>query len=196
MTTGFGVFEAKNNSVVMRTIYISATVLLMSDVVQCADIARGDKRNFKSVHFWIYAFYLGYSWAILMVLMLWEGIENFQISLITWSISGAAFGTVMAFSTVGDPQLLSKRFDIERPLTGYTLGSLYYFTPLILSLMIIWLIWYNPTMGWAESHLLFLLIFLGSLAPLYPYCRKNLWRNQYPRLLGAALLLTGLLAFR
>jgi hypothetical protein len=71
MTTGFGVFDAQSNSVIMRTICLAATVLLLSDVVQCADIARAGQRNVKSVHFWIFAFYLGYFCFLFHILIRW-----------------------------------------------------------------------------------------------------------------------------
>lgn len=196
MATGFGVFDAQSNAVIMRTICIAAIVLLMSDVVQCADIARTGQRNVKSVHFWIYAFYMGYFWFVLMVLMLWQGTENVQSLLITWGLSGAAFGIMMAFFDVSDPLTFSKRFDLERPRTDQKLGFLYYATPLILTGMIILLAWFPPTDGWSERYVFVQLILLGSLMPLYDFIEENRWRHAYPRMLGVALLFIGFLAFQ
>jgi hypothetical protein len=196
MATGFGVFEAQSNAVIMRTICIAATVLLILDVVQCADIARGGQRNVKSVHFWMFAFYMGYFWFVLMVLMLWQGTEKVQSLLITWSLSGAAFGIIMAFLNVGDPAPHSKRFDLERPRTERTLGFMYYAMPLILSGMIILVVWFAPTDGRSERYVFLHIILLGSLTPLYEFREENRWRHAYPRMLGIALLLIGLLAFQ
>lgn len=195
MATGLGVFEAQSNAVIMRTICIAAAVLMMSDVVQCADIARGGQRNVKSVHFWIFAFYSGYFWLVQMMLMLWHGTENMQSFLMTWSLSGAAFGIFMAFLNVGDPALHSKRFDLERPRTERTLGFMYYVTPLILSGMIIFLVWFPPIDERSERLVFLNLILLGSMSPLYDFHEENRWRHAYPHILGATLLLIGLLAF-
>jgi hypothetical protein len=195
MATGLGVFEPQSNAVIMRTICIAATVLLMSDVTQCADIARGGQRNLKSVHFWIFAFYMGYFWFLLQLLMLWQGSANIREFLIVAGLSGAGFGVVMASLNVGDPRTFSTRFDIERPRTDRTLGFLYYVTPLILTGMLILLAWFLPNHGWSERYVFLHLILLGSLMPLYEHRKDNRWRHAYPRLLGVALLLIGLLAF-
>jgi hypothetical protein len=195
MATGFGVFEAQSNAIIMRTICIAATVLLMLDVLQCADIARGGQRNVKSVHFWIFAFYSGYFWLVQMMLMLWQGAANMQLFLMAYGLAGAAFGIFMAFLNVGDPKIYAKRYDLERPRTERTLGFLYYIAPFILSGLIILSAWFPPTGGWSERYVFFNLILLGSLMPLYDFSEKNRWRHAYPRILGSALLLIVALAF-
>jgi hypothetical protein len=195
MTTGFGVFDAQSNAVMMRTICLAATVLLMLDVVQCADIARAGQRDVKSVHFWIFAFYLGYFCFLFHLLIRWEDIENIREFLIICSMSGAAFGIMMAFLNVGDPLTYAKRFDLERPRTERTLGFLYYVAPFISSGVIAFFVWFPPTDGWSERFMFFNLILLGSGMPLYDFREENRWRHAYPRYLGFALLLIVLLAF-
>ena len=167
----------------------------MFDVLQCADIARAGQRNVKSVHFWIYAFYMGYFWLVQMMLMLWEGAANMQLFLMAYGLAGAAFGIMMAFLNVGDPALHSKRYDLERPRTERTLGFLYYVAPFILSGLIILSAWFPPVNGWSERYVFFNLILLGSLMPLYDFSEKNRWRHAYPRVLGSVLLLIVVLAF-
>lgn len=195
MATGFSDIEVQSNAVIMRTICIAATVLLMFDVLQCADIARAGQRNVKSVHFWIYAFYMGYFWLVQMMLMLWEGAANMQLFLMAYGLSGAAFGIMMAFLNVGDPAPHSKRFDLERPRTERTLGFMYYVAPFILSGLIVLSAWFPPENGWSERYVFFNLILLGSAIPLYDFSEENRWRHAYPRVLGSVLLLIVVLAF-
>lgn len=196
ITAGSGYFGTLSTSVWMRVVYLAATALLMFDVVEAAYIARGKSRDTRNPHFWIYAFYMGYFWALLMILMFWEGVENIRALLIQWGLAGAAFGVAMAFLTNDDHSNLSRRFDLEKPATGHALGAIYYIWPIILILLIMGLIAFPPTQGWGENYLLFQMIFLGSLMPLYGYKKDNYWRNLYPRMIGITLLLIGLLAFR
>lgn len=195
MTTGFGVFDAQSNAVMMRTICLAATVLLILDVVQCADIARAGQRDVKSVHFWIFAFYLGYFCFLFHILIRWGETENMREFLIICSMSGAAFGIMMAFLSVADPLTCAKRYDLERPRTEQTLGFMYYITPIILSGLIVLFAWFAPTDGWSERFTFFYLILLGSGMPLYGFREENRLRHAYPRYLGFALLLMVLLAF-
>ena len=45
-----------------------------------------------------------------------------------------------------------------------------------------------------EAYLLFQLIFLGAIMPLYAYRPGRYWTNFWPRALGISLLIYGLLA--
>lgn len=196
MTAGSSFLGTVSTAVWMRVVYLAAASLLMFDVIEGAYIARVQSRNTRSPHFWIYAFYMGYFWALLMILMFWEGVENIRSLLIQWGLTGAAFGISMAFLTSHDDSNLSDRFDLEKPATGHALGSIYYIWPILLILLITGLIAFPPTQGWGENYLMFQMILLGSLMPLYGYKKDNFWRNLYPRMIGITLLLIGLLAFR
>jgi hypothetical protein len=72
---------------------------------------------------------------------------------------------------------------------------MYYVTPLILSGMIIFLVWFPPIDERSERLVFLNLILLGSMSPLYDFHEENRWRHAYPHILGATLLLIGLLAF-
>ena len=113
MTTGFGILTERGQSALLRTFYIAATYLLMFDVVECAYIAQGNAQNKRGPHFWIYAFYMGYFWMLLMLLMNWDGIESAKRLLLTWGIAGAFFGGVISQLGTPDRLALEDRYDLE-----------------------------------------------------------------------------------
>ncbi|MEM8979014.1 MAG: hypothetical protein AAGD04_05985 [Pseudomonadota bacterium] len=195
ISTGFGVFEADLANIGLRTLYLAAACLMMTDVIQCADMERRGSRDVKDPNFWIYAVYMGYLWALLMILMYWQGAENAQSLLIQWGIAGAAFGVAMAFVNTREDTIFSKRFDQTKPITRHTMGGLYYAWPVVVIALIVGLIAYPPTNGWGDRYLLFQLVLLGSLMPLYEYNKDGYWWNIAPRSLGFVLLLISLFAY-
>ncbi len=195
MATGFGPFGAHGASIAMRTTYIAAVCLLMFDVIESAHIARGTSRDRRNPYVWIYAFYMGYFWCLMMMLMFWRGAENIGMLLVQWGVAGAGFGLWMAFFITPPHGCPSGRFDLDNPPTDRPLGRLYIFWPIILVILITALVSFPPDTGWRDGYLLFQMIFLGSMMPLYNYAKPLLWRAALPRLIGFTLLLIGLLAF-
>ena len=134
ISTGFGVFAdtTSSQSVIMRTAYVAATCLLMPDVIESAYIARGSSRKPKTIRFWMYAFYMGYYWMILMVLMNWEGIQSASRVLLTWGCGGVFFGLAMTWMGVPDHAVLKHRYQLDKPTTEHSLGFIYYIWPIII----------------------------------------------------------------
>lgn len=193
MGNNFGVFDGNTSSVTLRTLYIAANCLLMSDVIETAYIARGTSRDLRNPHVWIYGFYMGYFWFIFMVLFQWDGVENVGKVIAIWAPGAAFFGAAMAYISKGDQRDVPDRFDLEKPMTEPALGGLYYIWPIVVTAAIIGLTLFAPSAGWTENRFLFQMILLGSLMPLYSYKTGSFWRNFAPRLIGITLLLMGLL---
>jgi hypothetical protein len=193
MTKGVA-YTTSSQSVIMRTAYVAATCLLMFDVMESAYIARGPDRNRKTIHFWIYAFYMGYFWMLLMVLMNWEGIQSASRVLLTWGCAGVFFGLAMSWMGARDHAALEHRYQLDKPATGHSLGFIYYIWPVLLVAVIVGFLIFPPTSGWSENYFLFQLVLMGTVMPLYAYRTGQFWENFWPRGLGIGLLLFGLLA--
>lgn len=192
ISTQAGGFSTTDESVYLRTVYVAATGLLMYDVLTCASFARGAPRNLRSPHFWIFAFYMGYFWLLLMVLLRWEGIEGVKGVFIKWSGPAVFFGLMMSWVGVPNKIPLDNRYDLEKPVAGQSLGILYYIWPVVVVALNSGFLLAPPTDGWGENYLLFQMIFLGSLLPLYPFMEGQFWKHFWPRGLGYIFLFVGL----
>ena len=194
ISTGFGVFAntTSSQSVIMRTTYVAATCLLMSDVIESEYIARGSSRKPKTIHFWMYAFYMGYYWMLLMVLMNWEGIQSASRVFLTGGCGGVFFGLAMTWMGTPDHVVLKHRYQLDKPATGYSFGFIYYIWPIIIVAVTIGFLVFPPTSGWSENYFLFQLIFMGTVMPIYSLKTEQFWENFWPRGLGIGLLLFGL----
>jgi hypothetical protein len=195
MVTGLGVFTITevSQSILMRTAYVAATCLLMFDVLETVYIARGSAQKKFSLYFWMYAFYMGYFWMLLMVLMHWDGMQSASRVLFSWGCAGAVFGLAMSWMTVPNHTALEHRYELDKPATGHFLGLIYYVWPILVVALILGFLLFPPAEGWGEKYFLFQLIFLGTTMPLYGFKNNKFWKDFFPRALGIAFLLYGLL---
>lgn len=192
---GFGFGDAQPGVALQRAIFIAACCLLMFDVVESTWIGRLARPGFGNPHFWIHAFYLGYFWSALMLLLMWNGQTDHSLTVLIWGLGGIAVGLFMSYRGKLYPPPQIGRFDTDRPVTDRPAGSLYYIWPIIVVAMFAALILMPPDQGWPQEYLLFQMIFLGSIMPLYRHATPHYWYNIYPRFLGLALLMAGLLLF-
>jgi len=194
MVVGFGQSTSGGESVLMRTAYVAAACLLFPDVLEGAYIARGSAKTHRMLHFWIYAFYMGYFFALLNILIFWEGMENAGGLLLRWSLMGAFFGTIMSCVGAHKYEMMTDMYDLERPTTDHFLGFLYYGLPIFLVSILAGLYIGQPIDGWDDGYFLFQMVFLGSIMPLYSLEKSRLWELSMPRIVGGIILVYGLLA--
>jgi hypothetical protein len=206
MRTNLGAFEDIELNIYIRTAFIAAAFLLMYNIIEADAFALSNDPRIENPHFWMGAFHTGYLWAVLLIISSWEDMDAAAGLILKFSVFGIFIGLAMTSTDLTITSLdLSKRsvsnnFDINNGMTRSQLPKmLYYSWPFIVILMIAALLSNPPTKGWDASYILFQIIFLGSLLPLYPPKTGGLrfWgsRVAWPRLLGYAILTANLFFF-
>lgn len=180
-------------SIGFRIVFLLAAVLMMQNAIIGATIAASGARRWRSAAFWMHAFYNGYFFAVLMVLLLWSGPADAPIRFLTGALGGAVFGiwTTVLNHDARAPwfETLVQRYDLERPVTEKPMGGLYHWWPLIIVALLASLVLFPPKQGWDDRYLLFQPILLGSVMPLYQPRRPL---DNWPSFLGIGLLIMGL----
>ncbi len=193
MQTGFGLYEDTGSQKLARTMFIAAAALLYFDVQETLRIARFSSRNSSVSVVWNYRFYMGYHWASLMTLFLWKGSEQTSQMLLTWGIGGVLFGfLVTKIDTLNNSGTLEDRYDLDRPITNQSIGSLYFYWPLIIISTLAIHASFPSNSYWGEKYLLFQMIVFGAMFQYYPFKRGYFWAYGWPRMLGIALLIFGM----
>ncbi len=117
----------------IRIYFLAATVLLMEDVLDGCSIALSQHPTPRSRHFWMFAFYLGLWFFILITLILRVDTFASHMGVIGLIIS-LLFGVVMAAVAIKS-KLSSKttiaplraRYDLEKPTHRYLYFALPFF---------------------------------------------------------------------
>ena len=200
MRTDLGAFEDIELNIYMRTAFIAAAFLLMYDIMEADAFALSNDPRIENPHFWVGAFHTGYLWTVFLIISSWEDMDAAAGLILQYSVFGIFFGLAMTWLDLCKRYVsVSDNFDIDNGMTRSRLPkTLYYSWPFIVILMIAALLSNPPTEAWDASYILFQIIFLGSLLPLYPPKTGGLrfWGSgvAWPRLLGYAIL-TAILYF-
>ena len=122
----------------IRICFLIATVLLMEDVLNGCSIALSHHPTPSSHHFWMFAFYMGLWYFILITLILWVDTFASHMGVIALIIS-LLFGVFMAalaikskWSSKTTIAPLKARYNLEKPTHHY----LYFAMPFFIILVI------------------------------------------------------------
>lgn len=180
----------------LRVCYAVASVLLFVDVLETLYIARANA-TFRQPVFWVYAFYIGYVWAYLMVLIMWQGMESLLAQIVTWGIAGMVFGTIMAFlSKYDEDSLIIGKYDLDSKISKNKFNDYYVrFSPLVIIVILVLFFYFvgDDISNREPYYLLWFILFMGSLV-----VRDNRKPVHYFRLsekyVGLTLLTIAILA--
>ena len=187
----------------IRICFLIATVLLMEDVLDGCSIALWQHPTPRSHHFWMFAFYMGLWFFILMTLILWIDTFASHMGGMTLIIS-LLFGVFMAASAIKS-KLSSKttiaplkaRYNLEKPTHHYLYFAMPFFV--ILVIFIDFIIARSMTapiqpddvnLRFISLYTLYLLILMSGLTPLYQRQSHGSWVAKIgeTRLLGIIIL--------
>lgn len=108
--------QGEPEDVWLRVCYGAASVLMFTLTLETHEIARR-RKTFRDIEFWQSAFYKGYAYAYIMILIMWQGRERFLEVFILWSIAGMIFGVVMNFITTARMnELVIAKYDLHKPI--------------------------------------------------------------------------------
>ncbi len=175
-----------------RIALLAAIPLISFDKLETTYIGHVHPEYGEPLNRWYHAFYLGYIWAVWMILLSWPGAESAAIHIATWSVAGGIFGLLMMRAPLAAP-MLTDRYDLETDTTLQGLGWIYYGLPFII---IAFLVLYPASAGagagdFNERFYLLQLVLMGGLACQYPL-RKKWSRDAMPVLIGSACLVVAL----
>ena len=187
----------------IRICFLAATVLLMEDVLNGCSIALSQHPTPRSRHFWMFAFYLGLWFFILITLILRVDTFASHMGVIGLIIS-LLFGVFMAASAKKS-KLSSKttiaplkaRYNLEKPTHHYLYFAMPFFV--ILIILIDFIIAHSMTapiqpddrnLRFISLYTLYLLILMSGLTPLYQKQSHGSWIAKIgeTRMLGIIIL--------
>uniref|UniRef100_A0A2A4Z170 Uncharacterized protein n=1 Tax=OCS116 cluster bacterium TaxID=2030921 RepID=A0A2A4Z170_9PROT len=185
----------------LRVCYGTAAILVFTDVIETTYIA-WEKSTYKNLDFWMFAFYMGYFFSILMVVLFSRDVDDVVKVVIPQMVGGVVFGIVMAFFTKREKnQAIWQKYDLNKAITNTKKGHLFYYSmPLVNVLMLGVFMVFSPDDAFASRYILWFSIVIGSANPLYPIKKANSnWSWQHiklstPKSIGTLLLVYGLLA--
>lgn len=175
-----------------RIVLIAAHVLMMFDTLETARLRLSLERSRRAQA--QFGFYMGYHWAVLLILLGWPGLEGAAFHVLIWGGAGVIFGAFMAWNP-GTAAPIPNRYDIERSMGHAPMGRVFTFWPLIMMGVI------AAQMGafafglWPlhERYFLWLLVILGTAPMAYEFERSRFWVHFMPRALGLILLTVGII---
>ena len=172
----------------IRIYFLAATVLLMEDVLDGCSIALSQHPTPRSRHFWVFAFYLGLWFFILMTLILWidtfashMGVIGLIISLL-FGVFMAALAIKSKLSSKTTIAPLKARYNLEKPTHHYLYFAMPFFV--ILVIFIDFIIARSMTapiqpddgnLRFISLYTLYLLILMSGLTPLYQRQNHRSW---------------------
>ncbi|MBL1419719.1 MAG: hypothetical protein COC24_004340 [Alphaproteobacteria bacterium] len=194
------IFDNAEHNLWLRVCYAAAAILIFTDVIETAYIA-WEKSTYKNLDFWMFAFYVGYVFAILMILMFWRGADDIIQVIIPQMVSGAFFGIAMAFiSRREQNQVIWQKYDLENPLNK-TIG-VRRFIYCVWPMVVVGFAWHYidevSTKALKPNFMFFQIIFMAGIVQIYQhksYASVGLWRHLklvFPKLSGIAVLIFGL----
>ena len=187
----------------IRICFLAATVLLMEDVLDGCSIALSQHPTPRSRHFWMFAFYLGLWFFILITLILrvdafasHMGVIGLIISLL-FGVFMAALAIKSKLSSKTTIAPLKARYNLEKPTHHYLYFAMPFFV--ILVIFIDFIIARSMTapiqpddgnLRFISLYTLYLLILMSGLTPLYQRQSHGSWVAKIgeTRLLGIIIL--------
>jgi len=187
----------------IRICFLAATLLLMEDVLDGCSIALSQHPTPRSRHFWMFAFYLGLWFFILITLILrvdtfasHMGVIGLIISLL-FGVFMAALAIKSKLSSKTTIAPLKARYNLEKPTHHYLYFAMPFFV--ILVIFIDFIIARSMTapiqpddgnLRFISLYTLYLLILMSGLTPLYQRQNHGSWAAKIggTRLLGMIIL--------
>ncbi|MBL1437342.1 MAG: hypothetical protein COB08_014220 [Rhodobacteraceae bacterium] len=170
----------------LRMGFAIALFLVSRDTLASANIAKGPRAITNPAR-WMLAFNFALFFGILMLLMLWRGIEGLT-SLLPAVLAGSAlFGLLLAFLSEGKPHPYAHHFITDKPMLFGKSGLLLYYISPLLKLAAIWFL--VNTYPFTAPYFFFFVILIGFTFPRYHRVTNGnpLWAN-FPTFVGQLIL--------
>lgn len=170
----------------IRMGFAIALFLVSRDTLACANIAKGP-RSITNPARWMLAFNLALFFGILMLLMLWRGIDGLAGLLPAVAAGSVLFGLLLAFLSESKPHPYAHHFITDKPMIlGKVSLTFYYMSP-FLKLAAIWYL--VTTYPFTAPYFFFFTIIIAFLFPRYLRVTKGnpLWANL-PTFVGQLIL--------
>ncbi|MGR3501261.1 hypothetical protein [Pseudaestuariivita sp.] len=176
-----------------------ALVLLATDCLDAAQAGRNTTltgaTKLRDLRRWLYAWLFAMFYLAVMTLIQWEGPRLAPPQVLLNFAVGAVIGAVLAFVTEGTPKL-APPFDLSSPADDTRLGAFVtYGWPFAATALVLGSALDPPDAGWNGVYPAFQMVFLPFILQLYPLAGgfRDSFPDHVPRLLGIALLVTGLI---
>lgn len=194
------IFNNAEHNLWLRVCYAAAATLIFADVIETAYIA-WEKSTYNNLDFWMFAFYVGYVFAVLMILMFWRGADDIIQVIIRQFAGGMFFGIVMAFSCRREQNpVIWQKYDLENPI--YKTIGVRRFIYCVWPMVLVGFAWHYvdevSTKALKPNYMFFQIIFMAGILQIYQhksYASVGLWRHLklvFPKLSGLAVLIFGL----
>lgn len=175
---------------VVYPLFAAALALLMSDVIETALIQRATVTTWKSIWFWIFAFYMGYFWAVFMIIGQWNGMDNPNAQILIYLIGGLGFGFLMSTSVKGDIYVNKDHYDLTRPINKIQMMWPFILFGLAVAHLIAGLVSHGDTL------FIYNLVLFSGLSPLYVRPKGKGLLLGWTKLLGFLIIIGILLVKR
>ena len=161
-----------------------------NDVIETALIQRATVTTWKSIWFWIFAFYMGYFWAVFMIIGQWNGMDNPNAQILIYVIGGLGFGFLMSASVKGDIYVNKDHYDLTRPINKIQMMWPFILFGLAVAHLIAGLVSHGDTL------FIYNLVLFSGLSPLYVRPKGKGLLLGWTKLLGFLIIIGILLVKR
>lgn len=180
----------------LKVLFAVAATLLGLPFVEATDavFSNDPRAGIRNPYFWLYAYNMGYFWAVLMVIFYLSGPESLTHLFIQWGLTGILFGIAMAYLHRDTPLFKSdnwnfERFDRQKPWAR----AFPFLSPLLIIALIVGNLADLKTGRTSMTYILVIAVFMGTLVHPIAHKTSHPWSGhalitESPRITGILIL--------